>query len=92
MTETTMNSGLYAAIQLALIFLIFYFLLIRPQKKRIAEHQRRIDALKVGDMVLINGIYGKITSLSDNDEVMVEIAKGTQIKAVKSLLTPIEGA
>lgn len=66
-------------IQLALILLIFYFFLIRPQKKRMNEHAAMVDALKVGDDVLLSsGIYGKITKIQ-NDKLLVKIAPNVEI-------------
>ena len=66
-------------IQLALILLIFYFFLIRPQQKKIREHSAMVDALKVGDRVLTgSGIYGKIAKIKDN-EIALEIALGVEI-------------
>lgn len=66
-------------IQLALILLIFYFFLIRPQQKKIREHTAMVDALKVGDKVLLSsGIYGKISKIKDN-KISVEIASGVDI-------------
>lgn len=68
-------------IQLGLILLIFYFFLIRPQQKKIKEHNDMIQALKVGDNVLTNGgIYGKIAKVEDR-EVSLEVASGVVIKA-----------
>ena len=67
-------------IQLGLILLIFYFFLIRPQQKKIKEHNDMVQALKVGDNVLTNGgIYGKIAKVEDR-EVSLEVASGVVIK------------
>ncbi len=61
------------------IFLIFYFLFIRPQNKKLKEHKAMTEALKKGDEVLTNGgVLGKITALHENF-VTVEIAEGTQV-------------
>ena len=66
-------------IQLALILLIFYFFLIRPQQKKIREHSAMIEALKVGDKVLTgSGIYGKIAKIKES-EIALEIAPGVEI-------------
>ncbi len=66
-------------IQLALIFLIFYFVLIRPQYKKMREHAAMVDALKVGDKVLLtSGIYGKISKIKD-DKVYAEIAPNVEV-------------
>ena len=66
-------------IQLALILLIFYFFLIRPQQKKIKEHAKMIDELKIGNRVLTgSGIYGKITKIKDT-EIVLEVAPGVEI-------------
>ena len=66
-------------IQLALILLIFYFFLIRPQQKKIKAHADMVEALKVGDRVLTNGgVYGTVAKLN-GIEVSLEIAPGVII-------------
>src|SRR3954464_3796606 len=67
-----------------LIFVIFYILMIRPQQRRVKEHQAAINAVKKGDEVITGGgIRGRVTKVSD-DEAEVEIAKGVKIRVVKS--------
>jgi len=80
-TAGTVSAGSLGGtlVQLALILLIFYFLLIRPQQKKIAEHNAMVQALKVGDKVLTNGgIYGKITKVAEN-EITLEVAENVNI-------------
>ncbi|HYI42659.1 MAG TPA: preprotein translocase subunit YajC [Sphingomicrobium sp.] len=72
-----------------MIFIIFYFLMIRPQQRRVKEHQATIAAVKKGDEVVTGGgIRGKVTRVTD-DEVEVEIAQGVRVRAVKSTLTHV---
>jgi preprotein translocase subunit YajC len=72
-----------------LIFVIFYFLMIRPQQKRVKEHQANIASVKKGDEVVTGGgLRGKATRVTD-DEVEVEIAQGVRVRAVKSTLTQV---
>ena len=74
---------------LLFIFVIFYFLLIRPQQKRHKQHQLMLGALKKGDEVITGGgIYGKVTRI-DEDKVTVQIAQGVEIVAVKALLQQV---
>ena len=74
---------------LLLIFVIFYFLMIRPQQRRVKEHQARISAVKKGDEVVTGGgIRGKVTKVSD-DEAEVEIAQGVKVRVVKSTITHV---
>lgn len=76
-------------VPLLLIFVIFYFLLIRPQQKRMKDHRAMIDAVKKGDSVVTGGgLVGKVTKVEDAF-VEVEIATGVKVKAVKSTLTDI---
>lgn len=73
-----------AFLPLILIFVVFYFLLIRPQQKRQKQHASMIDGLKSGDVVLTNGgIYGTITSVIDAQTFMVEISNGIKVKLAK---------
>lgn len=68
-------------VMLGLMFLIFYFLLIRPQQKRAKEHQQLVDSLERGDeVVLQGGLHGKVTGVTDK-VLTVEIADGVRIKA-----------
>jgi len=72
-----------------LIFVIFYMLMIRPQQRRVKEHQAAIAAVKKGDEVITGGgIRGRVTKVSD-DEAEVEIANGVRVRVVKSTLTGV---
>ena len=72
-----------------LIFIVFYMLMIRPQHRRVKEHQAAISAIKKGDEVITGGgIRGRVTKVSD-DEVEVEIAQGVKIRVVKSTLSQV---
>ncbi len=72
-----------------LIFVIFYVLMIRPQQRRVKEHQAAIAAVKKGDEVITaGGIRGRVTKVAD-DEAEVEIAPGVKVRVVKSTLTNV---
>lgn len=74
---------------LILIFVIFYFLLIRPQQKRMKQHQAMIGAVKPRDTVVTNGgLVGKVTKV-DEHEIEVEVAAGVKVRIVKSMLSDI---
>ena len=74
---------------LLLIFVIFYVLMIRPQQKRVKEHQASIAAIKKGDEVITGGgIRGKVTKVTD-DEAEVEIAQGIRVRVVKGTLSQV---
>jgi preprotein translocase subunit YajC len=76
---------------LILIFVVFYFLLIRPQQKRIKEHKAMIDAVRRGDKVVTGGgIIGTVVKVGDNnDEVTVEIAEAVRVRVVKGTITTV---
>ena len=72
-----------------LIFVIFYILMIRPQQRRVKEHQSAIAAVKKGDEVITGGgISGRVTKVSE-DEAEVEIAQGVKIRVVKSTISQV---
>lgn len=79
------TAGVGQFIPLILIFVIFYFFLIRPQQKKVKEHKNMIEALKRGDKVITSGgITGTIQRIIDNDKVEVEIAENVKVEIVKS--------
>jgi len=72
------------------LFVLFYFLMIRPQQQRMKKHQEMLNGLKRGDsIVLSSGVYGKIVRVEDAT-VGVEIATGVTVKVRKALITEIE--
>ena len=76
-------------IPLVLVFVIFWFLMIRPQQRRMKEHQAQIAAVKKGDRVVTGGgLIGKVVKVSDT-EVEVELGPNVRVTAVKSTLTQV---
>jgi preprotein translocase subunit YajC len=74
---------------LVLIFVIFYLLLIRPQQKRMKQHQDMLGAVKPRDIAVTNGgLVGKVTKVDDN-EVELEIAQGVRVRVVKTMLSDV---
>ena len=79
------GSGIGQFIPLILIFVIFYFFLIRPQQKKVKEHKLMVENLKRGDKVVTNGgIVGSIERVIDNDKVEVLISENVKVEIVKS--------
>ena len=77
-------------IPLILIFAIMYFLLIRPQQKKVKEHQKMVEALRRGDQVVTQGgLIGKVTKVKDDGEVEVELAKDVKVRVVKSTIAQV---
>ena len=84
------NSGIGQFIPLILIFVIFYFFLIRPQQKKVKEHKTMVENLKRGDKVVTaGGIVGTVERIIDNDKVEVEISNNVKVEIVKA--TGIQG-
>ncbi len=83
-------SGFAQFIPLILIFVIFYFLLIRPQQKRVAEHKLMITKLTRGDTVVTaGGIVGKVTRIIDDEKADLEIAENINVKIIKSTISQV---
>jgi len=79
------NSGISQFIPLILIFVIFYFFLIRPQQKKAKEHKTMVENLKRGDKVIASGgIIGSVERIIDNDKIEIEIAENVKVTLIKS--------
>jgi len=73
-----------------LMFVIFYFLLFRPQQQRAKAHREMIAAVKRGDTVITSsGIIGKVTRVKDETEVEVEIAENTRVRMLKGMIAEV---
>ena len=84
------NSGIGQFIPLILIFVIFYFFLIRPQQKKVKEHKIMVANLKRGDKVVTSGgIVGTVERVMENDKAEIEISEDVKVEIVKS--TGIQG-
>ena len=83
--------GIASLVPLILVFLIMYFLLIRPQQKKLKEHQAMVAALRRGDQVVTSGgIVGRVTRVKDSEnEVEVEIAPNVNVRVVRSTIQTV---
>ena len=78
------ESGFAQLIPLILIFVIFYFFLIRPQQKKVKEHKAMVESLKKGDKIVTSGgITGTISRVIDNDKIEVEIADNVTVEVIR---------
>tara|TARA_B100001996_G_scaffold18679_1_gene15296 strand:+ start:2357 stop:2644 length:288 start_codon:yes stop_codon:yes gene_type:complete len=78
-------SGIGQFIPLILIFIIFYFFLIRPQQKKVKEHKLMVENLKRGDEVITSGgIIGTVERIIDNDKAEILIGDDTKVEIIKS--------
>jgi preprotein translocase subunit YajC len=77
-------------VPLILIFVIMYFLLIRPQQKKMKDHKAMVEALRRGDQVVTaGGIRGKVTKVIDDGDLEVEIAEGVKVRVIKSTVSHV---
>jgi len=84
------ESGIAQFIPLILIFVIFYFFLIRPQQKKVKEHKLMVENLKRGDKVVTSGgVIGTVDRIMDNDRAEIQISDNVKVEIVKS--TGIQG-
>ena len=80
-----MDAGIGQFIPLILIFVIFYFFLIRPQQKKVKDHKAMVEALKRGDKVITSGgIVGTVERVIDNEKVEVNISENVNVEIVRS--------
>ena len=80
-----MDAGIGQFIPLILIFVIFYFFLIRPQQKKVKDHKAMVEALKRGDKVITSGgILGTVERIIDNEKVEVKISDNVNVEVVRS--------
>ena len=81
------GSGFAQFIPLILIFVIFYFFLIRPQQKKVKEHKLMVTALKRGDEVITSGgIVGRIEKVLGDDKVVIQISENVTVEVVQSTI------
>ena len=84
------GSGIAQFIPLILIFVIFYFFLIRPQQKRVKDHKAMVESLKRGDEVITSGgIIGVVERVMEDDRIEVIIGEGTKVQIIRSTITSL---
>ena len=82
------GQGIAQFIPLILIFVIFYFFLIRPQQKRVKDHKAMVETLKRGDEVITSGgIIGVVDRVMEDDRIEVTIGESTKVQIIKSTIT-----
>ena len=84
------SSGFAQFIPLILIFVIFYFFLIRPQQKRAKDHKAMVSSLKRGDEIITSGgIIGTIDRVMEDDRIEVNIGENTKVQIIRSTITSL---
>lgn len=82
--------GIEAFLPLVLIFVVFYFLMIRPQQKRMKQHKEMLGQLRRGDRVATaGGILGTVNKVVDDKEVVLEIAEGVRVRVLRATIQDI---
>src|SRR5258707_15425076 len=84
------NQAMMQFLPLVLIFMVFYFLLIRPQQRKAKDHKTMLDALRRGDRVVTGGgIIGTVARVDNPEEVIVDIADGVRVRVLRSTITSV---
>ena len=84
------GQGIVQFIPLILIFVIFYFFLIRPQQKRVKDHKAMVSSLKRGDEIITSGgIIGTIEKVMEDDRIEVNIGENVKVQIIKSTITSL---
>ena len=87
--QTAANTGWGVLLYCLVIVAILYIFMVRPNKKRMAEYQKMLDSLQVGNRIMAAGIYGTIKKINDKT-IEVEIAKGVVIEVNKNAVASVE--
>jgi preprotein translocase subunit YajC len=81
---------LMSLLPFVLIFVIMYFLILRPQQKRVKSHQEMVKNVRRGDTVVTNGgLIGKVTKVVDDEQLEIEIADGVRIRQVRGMVSDV---
>ena len=84
------GQGIAQFIPLILIFVIFYFFLIRPQQKRVKEHKNMVETLKRGDEVITSGgIIGVVQRVMEDDRIEVDLGDNIKVQIIRSTITSL---
>ncbi len=81
---------LFSLLPFLMIFVIIYFLILRPQQRRVKQHREMIENVRRGDTVVTaGGLVGKVTKVIDEKEAQIEVAEGVKVKIVKQLISEV---
>ena len=81
---------IYQLLPFVLIFVIMYFLILRPQQKRVKAHQEMVKNVRRGDTVVTNGgLVGKVTKVVDDEQIEIEIGEGMRIRQMRQMLSDV---
>ena len=84
------DNMLVSLLPFVLIFVIMYFLILRPQQRRVKQHQEMVKSVRRGDTVISSGgLVGKVTKVVDDDQIEVEIADGVRVRQMRSMVSEV---
>jgi preprotein translocase subunit YajC len=84
------DNMLVSLLPFILIFVIMYFLILRPQQKRVKQHQELVKNVRRGDTVITSGgLVGKVTKVVDDDQIEIEIAEGVRVRQVRAMVSDV---
>jgi preprotein translocase subunit YajC len=84
------NSMLVSLLPFILIFVIMYFLILRPQQKRVKQHQEMVKNVRRGDTVVTSGgLVGKVTKVVDDDQLEMEVSDGVKIRQMRQMISDV---
>jgi len=84
------NSMLMSLLPFALIFVIMYFLILRPQQKKVKDHAEMVKNIRRGDTIVTSGgLVGKVTKVVDDEQVEFELAEGIRVRQLRSMISGV---
>jgi preprotein translocase subunit YajC len=84
------DNMLVSLLPFILIFVIMYFLILRPQQKRVKQHSEMVKNVRRGDTVVTSGgLIGKVTKVTDEEQIEVEVAEGVRVRQMKSMIAEV---
>ena len=84
------GEGMSFLVPMVLVFVIMYFLILRPQQKRVKQHAEMVKNVRKGDTVITSGgLVGRVTKVVDDDQVEIEIADGVRVRQMRSMVTDV---
>ena len=84
------GEGMSFLVPMVLVFVIMYFLILRPQQKRVKQHAEMVKNVRKGDTVITSGgLVGKVTKVVDDDQIEVELAEGVRVRQMRQMVTDV---
>ena len=84
------GEGMSFLVPMVLVFVIMYFLILRPQQKRVKQHAEMVKNVRKGDSVVTSGgLVGKVTQVVDDDQIEIELAEGVRVRQMRQMVTDV---